>query len=94
MGKQKHGLGLLEQSVRIHHRLVAIHPFVNGNGRHARLVADVVLFCHSHRLPHWPNNKLIEETDIRKKYIQALKAADKGSYQLLEKFTKGLIDKV
>ncbi|NQU18452.1 MAG: mobile mystery protein B [Candidatus Saganbacteria bacterium] len=89
---QKDGLGLLEQSVRIHHRIVKIHPFVNGNGRHARLVADIFLFSNEHKLPNWPNNELVEETDIRKRYIDALKSADKGNYEPLEKFTSKLID--
>ncbi len=33
-------LTILEQAARIHHRLVAIHPFKDGNGRHTRLIAD------------------------------------------------------
>jgi Fic-DOC domain mobile mystery protein B len=32
-----------EAAVRLHHRLVKIHPFANGNGRHARIMADTVL---------------------------------------------------
>ncbi|MFC1496008.1 mobile mystery protein B [Candidatus Margulisiibacteriota bacterium] len=89
-GEKESDLDLIEQSVRIHHRLVKIHPFVNGNGRHARLVADIFLFSNNHKLPIWPNNELIEETDIRKRYIEALKEADKGNYKMLEKFTKDL----
>jgi Fic-DOC domain mobile mystery protein B len=84
-------LGLLEQSVRIHHRLVKIHPFVNGNGRHARLVADIFLSAHNEKLPEWPEARLIERTDVREKYILALQAADKGNYGLLEQFTGDLI---
>lgn len=84
-------INLFEQSVRIHHRLVKIHPFVNGNGRHARLVSDIFLFFHNHKLPIWPDKNLIEETNIRKEYIKALQSADKGNYKLLEKFTGKLI---
>jgi Fic family protein len=29
--------------IHFHHRLVSIHPFPNGNGRHARLIADVLI---------------------------------------------------
>jgi Fic-DOC domain mobile mystery protein B len=90
--KKGGSLGLLERSVRIHHRLVNIHPFVNGNGRHARLVADIFLFTHGQKLPEWPEARLIEETDIRKRYIQALQEADKGNYKPLEQFTSGLIN--
>ena len=78
-------------SVRIHHRLVKIHPFLNGNGRHARLVADIYLFDHNQKLPIWPDQALIEESNIRKQYIYALQAADKGDYKPLEKFTDELL---
>ncbi len=43
-------LEYLSKSIRIHHRLVKIHPFVNGNGRHARLVSDIYLFSHNYNL--------------------------------------------
>ena len=79
------------QSGRIHHRLVKIHPFVNGNGRHARLVADIFLFDRNQKLPTWPDKALIEEGNIRKQYISALEAADKGDYRLIENFTAKLI---
>lgn len=89
--KTKDAPGIFEQSVRIHHRLVKIHPFVNGNGRHARLVSDIFLFDRDHKLPTWPGKALIEESNIRKQYIWALQAADKGNYKLLEKFTADLM---
>ena len=82
---------IFEQGVRIHHRLVKIHPFVNGNGRHARLASDVFLYSNGHKLPNWPNNDLIEKSDIRKRYIEALKEADRGSYKQLEEFTASLL---
>jgi Fic-DOC domain mobile mystery protein B len=87
----KSDLSLLQRSVRLHHRLVKIHPFVNGNGRHARLVADIFLATHNEKLPIWPDAGLIERTDVRKRYINALQAADKGDYAPLEKFTSELI---
>ena len=82
---------ILSQSIRLHHRLVLIHPFINGNGRHARLVSDIFLFSNDHKIPIWPSNELIESSDIRKEYIEALKTADKGDCEPLEKFTKRLI---
>ena len=85
--KRNAGPNIFEQSIRLHHRLVKIHPFVNGNGRHARLVADIYLFDRGHKLPTWPDKALIEESNIRKQYISALQAADKGDYRPLEKFT-------
>jgi Fic-DOC domain mobile mystery protein B len=89
--KEKNDLSILEQSIRLHHRLVKIHPFQNGNGRHARLVADSFLLSHDQKLPTWPNFKLIKENNLRNKYISALQAADSGNYKLLEKFTKDLL---
>jgi len=88
---KKTKMDILEQSARIHHRLVWIHPFKNGNGRHARLVADIFLFNNNHPLPSWPGKNLIEKTDIREKYIKALKKADDGNYAALISFTKKLI---
>ena len=90
-GKTQAAPAIFEQSIRLHHRLVKIHPFVNGNGRHARLVADIYLFDRSHKLPTWPNKALIEENNIRKQYISALQSADKGNYKPLEIFTSDLI---
>jgi Fic-DOC domain mobile mystery protein B len=88
---QSNDLSLLERSVRIHHRLVKIHPFVNGNGRHARLVADIFLSAHNEKPPKWPEARLIKRTDIRKRYTLALQAADNGDYAPLERFTRELI---
>ncbi|MFA4966657.1 MAG: mobile mystery protein B [Candidatus Margulisiibacteriota bacterium] len=86
-------LSIFDQSIRVHHRLVKIHPFVNGNGRHARLASDIFLYYNNHKLPTWPSQSLLEESDVRKRYITALQEADKGNYKLLEKFTDDLISK-
>jgi len=56
--------------------------------RHARLVSDIFLFSRNHKMPIWPSKELLEETDIRQKYIDALKVADKGNYRQLEAFTR------
>lgn len=90
-GQANNAPGILEQSVRIHHRLVKIHPFVNGNGRHARLVADCFLSSHGHKLPIWPDKQLIDASQVRKEYITALQAADKGDYGSLESFVRKLL---
>lgn len=42
-----------ERAVRFHHRLVLVHPFPNGNGRHARLATDLLLFYHGQPLFSW-----------------------------------------
>lgn len=75
-------LTFLEKSARIHHRLVFIHPFENGNGRFARLVADRCLLSWKCPHPVWPDSLHLEGTD-RRLYIQALKAADQGDYDIL-----------
>ena len=89
--KDKNGMSLFEQSVRIHHRLVYIHPFLNGNGRHARLTSDAFLFSNDQKPPLWPDEELIRKTDIRANYIKALKDADHGNYKTLEDLTKSMI---
>ena len=76
----------LECSVRLHHRLVAIHPFENGNGRHARLVADLYLFSKGFPFPKWPTS-LINESSDRSRYLSALRLADQGDISKLLEFT-------
>jgi Fic-DOC domain mobile mystery protein B len=83
--KSEMNLSFLEKSARIHHRLVAIHPFENGNGRFSRLIADRCLLSWRCQHPIWPT-ELSQEGSARKQYIQSLKAADKGNYDLLIEF--------
>ena len=80
-------MDLHEQAVRLHHRLVFIHPFENGNGRHARLVADLFLHQHNRSFPRWPID-VAETGESRKKYIHSLKEADDGNYEPLLSFMK------
>ncbi len=68
-----------ESAVRLHHRLVWIHPFVNGNGRHARLYADLVLYNHGLPRIDWGGGSG-PEGPARKQYIEAMRAADRGDY--------------
>ena len=62
--------------VRFHHRLVAIHPFQNGNGRHARLAADLLIVQLGGQRFTWGWANLIEAAQTRNDYVQALQAAD------------------
>jgi Fic-DOC domain mobile mystery protein B len=66
-----------ELAVRFHHRLVAIHPFPNGNGRHARLMADLLVMRLGGGRFTWGSASLQAVCEARKRYIDALKAADK-----------------
>jgi Fic-DOC domain mobile mystery protein B len=65
-----------EIAARFHHRLTFIHPFPNGNGRHARLMADILLNVHGAEPFDWGNSDLVAPDDTRKRYIAALRAAD------------------
>jgi fido (protein-threonine AMPylation protein) len=69
-------------------RQIAIHPFSNGNGRHARLSADALLLALRQERFSWGKNSLFENNQTRKNYIHALQAADKGNYELLLKFVR------
>ncbi|MBE0502069.1 MAG: mobile mystery protein B [Desulfuromonadales bacterium] len=78
-----------EIAARFHHRLVAIHAFSNGNGRHARLMADVVLV---HLLGRerfsWGEENLTNAGECRRCYIEALQAADRHDYGPLLAFVR------
>lgn len=82
-------LTFVEMAARIHHRLVFIHPFENGNGRFSRLIADRFLLAFRCQHPVWPSH-LNEEGIVRKDYIKTLKNADKGDYASLVDFMKKL----
>jgi Fic-DOC domain mobile mystery protein B len=73
-----HGWDPIEISARLHHRLVQIHPFNNGNGRWARFVVNLFLKERLDSFIRFPEDDLLLATDIRKRYIQALQAADRS----------------
>lgn len=81
-----------EIATRFHHRLVAIHAFVNGNGRHARLMTDVLLI-HVDQEPFSWGRKTLQgdleaEGAVRKAYIAALQEADRHEYAKLLRFVR------
>lgn len=78
-----------ELLLRFHHRLVAIHPFNNGNGRHARLMTDhmAVSIIGSERFS-WGSDNLTKAGDARSRYIAGLKAADRSDYGPLVEFAR------
>jgi Fic-DOC domain mobile mystery protein B len=61
-----------EIAVRLHHRLVSIHPFANGNGRHARLMADVLARRQGKPVFTWGGADIKAQGDFRRRYIDAL----------------------
>ena len=72
-------------SVRFHHRMVFIHPFVNGNGRHARLASSALARTLGLGTDHlsWGARSGLGPADARRQYLSALRAADQGDYELL-----------
>jgi Fic-DOC domain mobile mystery protein B len=81
---------LQESSVRFHHRLVWIHPFPNGNGRHARLVADLLMIYAKQPRFSWGGETLDVEGETRMRYLTALREADRKRYESLIQFALGL----
>jgi fido (protein-threonine AMPylation protein) len=55
--------------VRLHHRLVDIHPFPNGNGRHARLMADLLVMSLGGERFSWGSANLQDTAEVRRRYI-------------------------
>jgi Fic-DOC domain mobile mystery protein B len=77
-----------ELATRFHHRLVAIHPFPNGNGRHARMMADLLIQRLGGEPFSWGGRSLVQHGDERERYIAALQAADKEDYTPLMEFVR------
>ncbi|MFT5140543.1 MAG: Fic-DOC domain mobile mystery protein B [Lysobacterales bacterium] len=77
-----------EIAARFHHRLVAIHCYPNGNGRHARLAADLLLKVMGQGRFSWGRKKLVHLNEVRKCYIGALQAADRHDFGPLLEFVR------
>jgi Fic-DOC domain mobile mystery protein B len=82
-----HAYPPVEIAARYHHRLVSIHVYPNGNGRHARLMADQLLsqLADGQRF-EWGRGSLTNTGNLRTRYITALQAADAGDYRPLLRF--------
>ncbi len=82
---------IAESAIRLHYQLVVIHPWSNGNGRHARLIADVLMVsCGNSELP-WGGTRsdLVNAGTARHHYIEALRKADCGTFKPLLDFCSG-----
>ncbi len=76
-------------AVRFHHRLVSVHPFPHGNGRHAREMTNLLLKnILNHSEFTWGRESLSEPGRMRKQYIESLHAADEGNYEPLLRFVR------
>lgn len=78
-----------EIALRFKHRIVSIHCFPNGNGRHSRLMADVII-SKVYKMPlfSWGADDLVHEADSRSYYLKSLREADKGNFELLLRFAR------
>jgi Fic-DOC domain mobile mystery protein B len=77
-----------EIAIRLHHRLVVIHPFPNGNGRHARLMADLLVERLGGRAFTWGGGSLANVGELRTKYISVLRKADGNAIEPLVAFAR------
>ena len=78
-----------ELCIRLHYRMVYIHPFANGNGRHSRIMADLLLKALNQPLFTWGNNtNITSQSKDRLDYLAALRSADKGNFEKLLKFAR------
>ncbi|MCC6410726.1 MAG: mobile mystery protein B [Saprospiraceae bacterium] len=78
-----------EMAVRFKHRLVSIRCFPNGNGRHSRLMADIIIEkIFKQPVFSWGASDLIQQTEPRTTYIKAVKTADAGDIQPLLSFAR------
>lgn len=77
-----------EIAVRFHHKLVAIHPFPNGNGRWSRLAADLLVIQLGRERFTWGRTSIAAASETRQAYVRALKSADGGDISGLLEFAR------
>lgn len=77
-----------EIAVRVHHGMTVIHPFSNGNGRHARLLADVIAVKLNRPEFTWGTKDVASVGPAREAYIKALRKADGGDLLDLLTFSR------
>ena len=77
-----------EIAMRFSHRLVQIHPFPNGNGRHSRVAADLLLVKLGCERFTWGSANLVDPNITRNQYIAALQSADGHDYAPLSEFVR------
>jgi len=78
-GDNEGGPDIVEQAVLIHYRAVCLHPFMGGNGRWSRLLAEIWLMQNGHAGIVWPERDAVDgQSPIRDEYMAALHEADRG----------------
>lgn len=86
LNSQKNKTNIIECSALLHHKLVHIHPFFDGNGRTVRLTMNLLLMQAGYPLV------IILKND-RKKYYDVLDKADRGQYEPLVKFIAQFVER-
>lgn len=78
-----------EIAIRFKHRIVSIHCFPNGNGRHSRMMADIIMeSIFEKEIFTWHKSNMVKADETRKKYIEALRKADNGNINPLIEFAQ------
>lgn len=78
-----------EIAIRFKHRLVSIHCFPNGNGRHSRLMADIIIeSIFEETIFSWNQSNMIKANETRAEYIKSIREADKGNIGSLIRFAR------
>lgn len=78
-----------EIAIRFKHEIVSIHVFPNGNGRHSRLMADIMMkHIFKKAIFSWGHKDLVHQSKVRDEYIKALREADKGDMTSLIQFSR------
>ena len=77
-----------ELAARFHHKLVWVHAYPNGNGRHARLATDLLLMSLGLEPFTWGSVNLVDPSETRKRYIDALRDADNHNIEPLLAFVR------
>jgi Fic-DOC domain mobile mystery protein B len=82
-----------EQAAELHHQAVRIHPFMNGNGRWSRMLANIWLKLNGQPTTSWPETVIGGKSVIRSRYIAAIKSADDGDYGELIKLHREFVER-
>lgn len=78
-----------EIAIRFKHRLVNIHCFPNGNGRHSRIMADIIIeSVFGETIFTWNHSNMVKANEIRAEYIKSIREADKGNIERLINFAR------
>lgn len=90
---EEQGRDLVEQASDLHHRAVQIHPFINGNGRWARMLTNPWLMVHGSPDVAWPEQAIGAISPARDDYLNALKAADQADLDPLTRMHRAKLRK-